>query len=182
MVTMCSCVSFIWFNKKGSGFIILALLISLASCRSSKKTTAPDKKTDKTETQQGKQRSDLIIKKAKSYTGTPWKLGGMDKSGIDCSGLVVQSYKEAGMDLPRRSVDQSKVGRQVSLKQVEKGDLLFFAFDYVNKESVNHVGIVSRVEDENHIYFMHTSRKKGVMESCLCEEHFKKAFIKAMRP
>ncbi len=182
MVTMCSCVSFIWFNKKGSGLIILALLVSFASCRSSKNTTKSDKKHDKTELPKNTQRSELILKKAKTYTGTPWKLGGMDKSGIDCSGLVIQSYKEAGIELPRRSVDQSKVGKEVKLNQVQKGDLLFFAFAYVNKESINHVGIVSKVEDDEHIYFMHTSRKKGVMESCLCEEHFKKAFVKAMRP
>jgi hypothetical protein len=175
-------VSFIWFNKKGSGLIILALIVSLASCRTTKKTITTEKKPVKTEHNKSAQRNDLILKKAKSFTGTPWKLGGNDKSGIDCSGLVVQSFKEAGVELPRRSVDQSHVGKEVSLKQVQKGDLLFFAFDYVNKESINHVGIVSKVEDTDHIYFVHTSRKKGVMESCLCEEHFKKAFVKATRP
>lgn len=179
---MCSCVSFIWFNRKGSGAIFLALLVLLASCRSTKKAVSTDKKNDKTEHRSEQSKNDLILKKAKSYTGTPWKMGGMDKSGIDCSGLVVQSYKEAGIEMPRRSVDQSKVGKEINLKQAQKGDLLFFAFSYVNKESVNHVGIVSRVEDHEHIYFMHTSRKKGVMESCLCEEHFKKAFVKATRP
>lgn len=179
---MCSCVSFIWFNRKGSGIIFLALLVLFSSCRSTKTATSSDTRPEKKEKPESRSKSDIILNKAKSYTGTPWKLGGNDKSGIDCSGLVVQSYKEAGVELPRRSIDQSKVGKEVALKQVQKGDLLFFALSYVNKEEINHVGIVSRIEDSDHIYFMHTSRKKGVMESCLCEEHFKKAFVRAMRP
>jgi cell wall-associated NlpC family hydrolase len=70
---------------------------------------------------------DDIVNKAKTYLGTPYVYAGNDYNGIDCSGLVQQTYKALGMDLPRISWDQQKVGTEVgSLANAQPGDVLCF--------------------------------------------------------
>jgi len=127
-------------------------------------------------------KADLILKSAKQYDGVPYKLGGNSKKGIDCSALVMLSYKDAGIALPRTSLEQSKMGQLISLKEAQPGDLIFFKFKKTkSKNQVNHVGIVSKVDKNGTVYFYHASTSLGVIESSLLETYFKEAFVKIMR-
>ncbi len=74
---------------------------------------------------------------AASYTGVAYLWGGTDPDeGLDCSGLVQLVYRTLGVDLPRTSREQSRVGERVaSLAQARPGDLVFFG------SPVHHVGI-----------------------------------------
>lgn len=74
---------------------------------------------------------------AKSYTGVPYLWGGTDPDkGLDCSGLVQLVFDRLGVDLPRTSAQQAKVGEKVgSLAQARPGDLVFFG------SPVHHVGV-----------------------------------------
>jgi cell wall-associated NlpC family hydrolase len=68
-----------------------------------------------------------VVSDASSYLGVPYVWAGNDRSGLDCSGLVQQTYKDLGISLPRIASDQQNVGTTVpSLSQAEPGDLLFF--------------------------------------------------------
>jgi len=154
----------------------MLLLWALPSCRSSRSGTNSGNPV-KPPTSQRDEKARLILQTARSFTGTPWKLGGESKTGIDCSGLVLVSFGKAGIQMPRRSLDQSKIGRDVSERELLPGDLLFFALNKSSNE-INHVGIVSRTEGDK-TFFIHTSRSRGVMESCLCEKYFREGFVKA---
>lgn len=69
-------------------------------------------------------RRDLAIRTAKSFLGTPYRFGGNDDRGIDCSGLLQQALKPAGINLPRISFQQANYGKRVGLGQLKPGDLV----------------------------------------------------------
>lgn len=124
----------------------------------------------------------LILKSARQFDGTPYLLGGDSKKGIDCSALVMLSYKNAGITLPRTSVEQSNIGKEIKLSEAQPGDLIFFKFKKSKSSNpVNHVGIVSKIDSQGHVYFYHASTSSGVIESSLEEPYFKEVFVKVMR-
>jgi probable lipoprotein NlpC len=121
------------------------------------------------------------INAAKTYLGTPYKLGGTSKAGIDCSALVQISFEKANVKLPRRSVEQSNVGKEVKLENVHNGDLVFFKFDKQAKNKIDHVGIITDASHTDAIKFIHASTKLGVTEDDLSKPYNKKCFVKCMR-
>ncbi len=75
----------------------------------------------------GNPRGEAIVRKAFEYLGVPYRWGGNGRGGIDCSGLVQQSYRSQGQSLPRVSRDQATVGQAVPWDQLQIGDRLYFA-------------------------------------------------------
>ncbi len=68
------------------------------------------------------------MRTAESQAGTPYVWGGEStaEGGYDCSGLMQWAYAQHGVDLPRVSRDQAKVGRAVSAAEARPGDLVYF--------------------------------------------------------
>lgn len=120
-----------------------------------------------------------VIETAKTYRGTPYRFGGTTRAGIDCSALVFHSYYAVGINLPRMSADQSKLGQKVNLNQVQSGDLLFFSTGK-RKNQVTHSGIVTEV-DKGDIRFIHASTSLGVTEDYLSNRYWSQAFLFAKR-
>jgi len=56
-------------------------------------------------------------------------------TGVDCSGLVQQIYRQMGINIPRQTYDQAKSGKVVSVGDIRPGDLVFYGGDN------HHVGI-----------------------------------------
>lgn len=127
------------------------------------------------------QKVDRIIMEARSYTGTPYRFGGMSRSGMDCSGLLVRSFEVVGMDMPRTSRAQSKIGKSVSRSSLKKGDLVFFS-DKKWRRRITHAGMVTEVEGPNSVKFIHASTSLGVVESEFFMDYYQKLFVKARRP
>lgn len=101
------------------------------------------------------------------------RMGGMSKKGIDCSGLVYQTYRtQLGVELPRSTEAQSKIGLSVKQKQLRAGDLVFFKTGVFKR----HVGMY--IEDGD---FLHVSASKGVMVSNLENPYWRGAYWKARR-
>ena len=119
-----------------------------------------------------------LVKDAKSYVGVPYKLGGTNYNGIDCSALTSNIFLNQHIKLPRQAWQQATFYKEIPLKKVKKGDLLFFV---TSGKTINHVGIVSRVEFPQNIFFIHASTSKGVREDNLNNSYWKSKFVKASR-
>ena len=69
-----------------------------------------------------------IAETALEQVGVPYRYGGNDPSGFDCSGLVQYVYGQAGVQLPRSTAELLKTGARISYSDVRVGDLLFYQF------------------------------------------------------
>jgi cell wall-associated NlpC family hydrolase len=74
------------------------------------------------------------------YLGIRYRFGGNSpESGLDCSGLVQNVFRNAlGLDLPRTARDMARIGEKVGFKDLKPGDLVFFN---TMRRAFSHVGI-----------------------------------------
>lgn len=120
-----------------------------------------------------------IIDYAKKFDGVRYQYGGTTKKGMDCSGLVTTAFSSEGIVLPRSSADIALTGDWIDIKQVQRGDLLFFATNGKSR-AVTHVALVTHV-NEGQVEFMHSTTQAGVITSSLAERYWYHAFIQARR-
>jgi peptidoglycan DL-endopeptidase CwlO len=92
---------------------------------------------------------------ALALRGAPYRNGGSDPTGFDCSGFVQYVFAQHGIALPRDVKAQFEVGDLVSLDELELGDLVFFT---TVAPGASHVGL-SLGGDE----FVHAPSSKGVV-------------------
>ena len=154
--------------------LLLLLVITFSSCRSSKRISTTKSKTARIDS-----RSKKSVDYALKFEGVKYKYGGTTKKGMDCSGLIVTSFDSENIPLPRSTGDLSNTGDWIDLKEVVKGDLLFFATNK-NSRKVNHVGIVTEARD-GYVEFIHASTSSGVMISNVAEKYWYFAFVQARR-
>lgn len=122
---------------------------------------------------------DLAIEAAMNYQGTRYKYAGNDERGMDCSGLICTSFREAGKEVPRTSSSLKAATSELKLDDVVKGDLLFFATGR-NKNRLNHVALVISVTPAE-VQFIHSSTSRGVIISSLNEPYWLNAYLSAGR-
>lgn len=68
-----------------------------------------------------------VVGVAQSYLGTPYRWGGADRTGIDCSGLTMVAYKQArGISLPHDCTGQTRRGKAIPRNSVMPGDLVAY--------------------------------------------------------
>ena len=105
--------------------------------------------------------------------GIKYRYGGSTTKGFDCSGFVQYVFGKLGIDLPRSSRDQFKVGEKVTKDELRVGDLVFFN---TNGKGVSHVGIY--MGDGR---FVHSSTSKGVTYTSLNDKYYAKRYVGARR-
>jgi cell wall-associated NlpC family hydrolase len=125
-------------------------------------------------------KADKVISTARTFIGTPYKYGGMTRSGMDCSGLLINSFTAVKVSLPRSSEAQSKVGTEIKMHDLQPGDLVFFATGN-KKNQITHVGLITDVRAKDDIKFIHASSSLGVVETNLFAEYYQKRFRAARR-
>ena len=115
----------------------------------------------------------ILMKQYDEWRTTPYKMGGLSKRGIDCSGFTYLTFRsKLGCNLPRTTKLQVKTGVKVSRNNLHTGDLVFFKTGFF----IKHVGIYL---DESQ--FLHTSTSHGVMISSLKEKYWEKHYWTARR-
>lgn len=102
------------------------------------------------------------------WAGTPYRLGGTTRRGIDCSAFVQVLYRDVlGHPLPRTTRRQAEAGRTVPVEDAQPGDLVFFQ----PARKQRHVGIYLGDGE-----FAHASTSQGVMISHLEEPYWQNAY------
>jgi cell wall-associated NlpC family hydrolase len=162
--------------------LLCLIFIYFSSCKSTRHAKVITKKSETNKTVDVSGTNSIasnIVDYAQQFEGVRYKYGGTTKKGMDCSGLIQTAYKSEHVLLPRTTKDLSKTGIWIDLKDVKKGDLLFFA-TRKNSRKVNHVGLVTNVMSDE-VEFIHASTSKGVMTSTLKQHYWYFAFVQARR-
>lgn len=83
------------------------------------------------------------IRFALSQQGKPYQWGALTthQNSFDCSSLMLQAYREAGITLPRVSRQQFRAGAMLPVEQAQPGDLLFWAYDRDDPATIHHVAM-----------------------------------------
>ena len=110
-----------------------------------------------------------IIAEAKTYIGTKHEMGGLSRSGIDCSGLLHVSFLKSGIKrTPRIAQDFARLGSIIiNTNELQKGDLVFFTNTYRSSKLITHAGLYLGGGD-----FIHTSSGKGVIISKINDPYY----------
>lgn len=133
-----------------------------SSRRSSSNTPVPANR--------GSRKGSDVAKYALKFVGYPYRYGGKDPSGFDCSGFTSYVYKQFGVKIPSSSVAQRSVGRYVPKSELRPGDIVCF-------KNTNHVGIYI-----GNGKFVHAStRKTGVKISSLNSGKYPQRYVTARR-
>jgi len=111
---------------------------------------------------------------AADQVGVPYRYGGSNPSGFDCSGLVQYSYSRAGKQVPRTTGQLWKSTQAVGRHELRAGDLLFFRVD----GKMSHVGLYLGEQR-----FVHApSSGRTVSVASLDWPYYRAAFTGAGRP
>jgi peptidoglycan DL-endopeptidase CwlO len=115
----------------------------------------------------------VMVDRAKSMIGQPYRWGGAAPGGFDCSGLVVYAANGAGIRVPRTAHEQLRTGMPIARGKVHEGDLVFMHL--AHKEL--HVGIA--IDDER---FIHAPSAGGhVRIDSLAAPPYARGFLSARR-
>jgi cell wall-associated NlpC family hydrolase len=115
-----------------------------------------------------------LMATALSLRGAPYRNGGSDVSGFDCSGFTQYVFARYGVQLPRATYEQYRLGRPVPRDALRPGDLLFFT---TIAPGASHVGIAIDGDE-----FVHAPSSNGVVRvERLSQPYWSRRFIGAKR-
>ncbi len=117
---------------------------------------------------------ETLVNTALGFQGTPYRFGGTNPTGFDCSGLVRYVFAQHGIPMPRLAAQQFEVGRKVEIDDVQPGDLVFFS---TIAPGPSHVGIAVGGGE-----FVHAPSSRGwVQTERLDSSYWRQRFIAAKR-
>jgi probable lipoprotein NlpC len=155
-----------------AGLLFFLTVVLLFSACSSRKHTVKPGNAAKAAEAMSHLKSKPLYRFITDWSGVQYRLGGLDKRGVDCSGFALLLQKDIyGNQLPRRSRDQADVVKEKNIGNLIEGDLIFFSF---GGGPVDHVGVYL-----NNNFFVHASTTRGVVVDDLSIPAYQKAIVKA---
>lgn len=156
-------------NKRFTPFLLLLFVILLSACHSKRavmtgepgevvtpQPSIAEKYSQILGVEPGQIQNGRLYAFIDQWMGTPYKFGGLDHDGIDCSGLTLLLEQQVyGISIPRTTSQQVTVIKRKYEDELQEGDLVFF--DYDGKQ-FSHVGVYLQ-----NGYYVHASSTKGVI-------------------
>ena len=168
-----------FLKKWGSFIFILSFTLLVSSCGTSRHLSSAEMQTlARASVRLGfdidrKDNHRLMIE-ASQWIGVPYRYAGTTRSGVDCSGLTYNIYKNVyNVQLVHSSQGQlnENVKKKVKKGSLKQGDLLFFS-PKRSKRKINHVGIY--LKDGK---FIHSSSSRGVRIDFMDDDYWKKQWV-----
>src|SRR5262249_29304002 len=184
VLTMARCRGVTAGLKASTTTVIITMSVLTAACASSGARPQPFRTPDRASPAPSAAASSAepsaqpgettLIDTALSLRGVPYRNGGTDSSGFDCSGFTLYVFGRHGIALPRDTREQFQVGEKIKQEDIQTGDLVFF---HTVASGVSHVGIA--VNDDE---FVHAPSTAGVVRvEHLSSAYWSKRFIAARR-
>jgi len=128
-------------SKRIIGYSILSLLTFslMTACKPNPHPKHPHYEIKKPKVTQTPSKKNLS-KMVKKLQGSPYVWAEEGPNNFDCSGFTYYMYGSMGINIPRVAREQAKVGKKISMQQLQYGDLIFFATSR-NKHKITHVGM-----------------------------------------
>lgn len=152
--------------------LLLAVSLLLSACQTSPVITpsVDDYGQDSSAYQDKSQTLARLYQQHNIWHGTPYRLGGNSRAGIDCSAFVQLTFDNLfNIQLPRTTSQQVRSGKQIGRSDLQAGDLVFF-------RAGRHVGIY--LEDGR---FLHASTRLGVTISRLDNVYWSRYYWRSIR-
>ncbi|HOG65716.1 MAG TPA: C40 family peptidase [Spirochaetota bacterium] len=137
---------------RSHGMLPMLLLLCLTGCMTTV-SRAQGTNTPTGAVQPAGKRGDVVTI-ARRYLGTPYRYGGSDPRGFDCSGFVLYVFGQVGVRLPHTAAGQ--FGQLQKIQTPQPGDLVFF---HTYGAGVSHVGIYA-----GNNQFIHSPRAGKTVE------------------
>lgn len=159
----------------------LLLLLCLFSCSSQRQLNTQRQRAREISRQVGftvhPKENLALYEEVISWLGTPYKLGGTSRQGVDCSGYVREIYRTVYRKPLNRTVNAiyAENIKTIPRRKLETGDLVFFNFTQ-KRRTHSHIGIYLKKG-----YFTHAGSSSGVAVHHLSTPYFKKGWTKSGR-
>ena len=153
-------------------FLLLLLCLVMQGCGKTRITGPGDSTSGRSV---GVKSGSAVIATAKTQIGRPYKYGGATpQTGFDCSGLIMWSYQQHGVTVPRLAKDQARSGKAVKQSQLQPGDIVVFQ---LSSRSGVHTGLYS-----GNGKFVHSpSSGKRIREDSMYTDYWKRRYVSARR-
>lgn len=144
-------------------FVVLFFSVLMVSCATKKQYTYNQKPNYS-------ENKNKLNSEIESWINVPYKYGGNDKQGVDCSGFINAIYLSVyKIQLPRTTKEIFKKSTPIKKENLQEGDLVFFK---INGNDVSHVGIYLAQNK-----FVHASSSKGVVISLLNNTYYENHYL-----
>ncbi|MCP4128671.1 MAG: glycoside hydrolase [Gammaproteobacteria bacterium] len=164
-------------NRRSPKLLLVALILLQTGCFSlsgwKELTPGVDAASGRVGLDQPEAVKRALYAQLREWRSVPNRIGGLSKSGVDCSGFAYLTYRSYfGIELPRSTRQQAGIGSEISKGELRPGDLVFFKTGVVQR----HVGMYTDGGK-----FIHASTSRGVMESRLDNPYWIRNYWKSVR-
>jgi len=167
-------------QKTVKWLLLFMLLMLVVACAGKQQATGQDSSVTSNQKPSTSPSKTIIspgaqaLDRAREMLGAPYRYGGTDPRGFDCSGLAGYAFNQSGIKLPRTSREIFRISQRVDPQKIEPGDLVFFA---ISANKISHVGIYA---GQNR--FIHSpSSGKGVSYARMDNPYWQKRLVGAGR-